>query len=52
MMLWEVRTVSAIGGWLQGPSKWQVGDGFLFPQTIKIEGFCNSNVSVNESKWN
>ena len=49
----ELEMVLADGSHIKfGPTEWQDGNGFLYPRTTKVEGFCNSNISVKESEWN
>merc|ERR1711959_809894 len=34
-----------------GPTEWAEKEGFLYPQTTKVEGLCNANVNHHESLW-
>lgn len=35
-----------------GPSEWQHVDGYIYPKTTKVIGFCNVNPFQQEANWN
>ena len=34
-----------------GPDSWRVKEGYLYPQTTSVKGYCNANVHHLEDKW-
>jgi len=48
----ELEMVLASGQHVKlGPSKWEAAEGFLYPKTTAVEGFCNANVDAPEREW-
>lgn len=48
----ELEMVLANGQHVKfGPSKWDVVEGYLYPQTRKVKGLCNKNVNHREDMW-
>ena len=48
----EIEMVLADGTHIKfGPTKWVTQKGYIYPRTTKVEGFCNSNLVDDESKW-
>ena len=48
----ELEMVLASGQHVKfGPSEWRAAEGFLYPKTTKVQGFCNTNVTAAEDEW-
>eukprot|EP00931_Biecheleriopsis_adriatica_P118872 TRINITY_DN94182_c0_g1_i1.p1 TRINITY_DN94182_c0_g1~~TRINITY_DN94182_c0_g1_i1.p1 ORF type:complete len:592 (-),score=114.79 TRINITY_DN94182_c0_g1_i1:23-1573(-) len=50
--LLQIEMVLADGSHVRfAPSEWEDVTGKLYPQTTKVEGECNRNISADESEW-